>query len=204
MNLNLDKSSVVPLGEQLQTQLEVLILSDRLKPGEQLPTASELAGELAVNPNTVAAAYRALARAGYLSQNKRAGTRVAAAPPRGTADLLALRAAQGIFDELRALGLEPEEILRRVGAEHALAGARIALKVAVLGRTPLEASQQAERVQAVLGETYRCFPQTLKGYHSLEYHLTVVTPELLASLSPEPFVPRPEPVYGPDFPAGAD
>ena len=51
-----------------------------LKPGTQLGTVRELAGELGLNPNTVAVAYRTLRDRGIVTTSGRRGTRIADAP----------------------------------------------------------------------------------------------------------------------------
>ena len=203
MMLSLDRAVPVPLGEQLQAQLKLLISSAQLRPGEQLPTVNELAATLQINPNTVAAAYRALAEAGYLSQNRRAGTRVAAAPPQAPAETLALHLGRRFARDLGALGLSLAQLLPLLAAGSAL-GMQRPLRIAVLGRTPMEAFVQAERARAVLGQDFDCVPQTLPTYRSLEHHLTLVSPELLASLAPETFIAEQHERHSADFPAGAD
>ena len=42
-----------PIYEQIQTELRRLMLSGVLPPGSRLPSVRELAGQLAINPNTI-------------------------------------------------------------------------------------------------------------------------------------------------------
>ena len=58
--------------------------SGALPPGSALPPVRQLAVELGVNPNTVAAAYARLRAAGRVLTAGRKGTRVAGAPPSPT------------------------------------------------------------------------------------------------------------------------
>ncbi len=55
-----------------------LVQSGALQPGEALPPVRELAGELAVNRNTVAAAYKRLVTSGLAVSQGRNGTAIKA------------------------------------------------------------------------------------------------------------------------------
>ena len=55
-----------PIYEQIQTELRRLMLSGVLPPGSRLPSVRELAGQLAINPNTIQRAYRELEADGYI------------------------------------------------------------------------------------------------------------------------------------------
>jgi len=56
----LDNRSGVPPYLQLVQQVKQGLLLGYLQPGDQLPTVKEVAGTLAINPNTVVKAYRQL------------------------------------------------------------------------------------------------------------------------------------------------
>ena len=53
----LDLKSGVPFHRQIVDQIRCGIASERLLPGEQLPTVRDLAVQLQINPNTVRKAY---------------------------------------------------------------------------------------------------------------------------------------------------
>ncbi len=55
-----------PIYEQLEEKLRRMILSGAIREGEKLPSVRELAGQLAINPNTIQRAYRELEQAGFL------------------------------------------------------------------------------------------------------------------------------------------
>lgn len=55
-----------PIYEQIQTELRRLMLTGVLPPGSRLPSVRELAGQLAINPNTIQRAYRELEAEGYI------------------------------------------------------------------------------------------------------------------------------------------
>ena len=55
-----------PNYEQIQAELRRLMLTGALPPGSRLPSVRELAGQLAINPNTIQRAYRELELDGYI------------------------------------------------------------------------------------------------------------------------------------------
>ena len=55
-----------PIYEQIQTELRRLMLTGLLPPGSRLPSVRELAGMVAINPNTIQRAYRELAAERYI------------------------------------------------------------------------------------------------------------------------------------------
>lgn len=54
---DIDSNRGVPVFKQIIDQVRHAIGNGLLKPGEQLPTVRELAGEHSINPNTIAKAY---------------------------------------------------------------------------------------------------------------------------------------------------
>lgn len=55
-----------PIYEQVRDSLRQLILSGAIAPGEKLPSVRELAGSLAINPNTIQRSYRELEHLGII------------------------------------------------------------------------------------------------------------------------------------------
>src|SRR5215213_9276189 len=76
MRLWVSKNSDVPLREQLVRQIMLGVVSDDLKPGQRLPSTRELARRFRIHSNTVSAAYRELARRGWLEFRKGSGVYV--------------------------------------------------------------------------------------------------------------------------------
>jgi len=74
VEFKLDLKSGVPFHRQIVDQIRYGIASDRLMPGEQLPTVRELAVHLQVNPNTVRKAYSELEILGILNTQQGTGT----------------------------------------------------------------------------------------------------------------------------------
>ena len=71
-----------PVYRQIADEFHRSVSVGVLKPGDPLPAARELAGELKVNPNTVQHAYRTLAQEGVIETRRGLGAFVAAAPPK--------------------------------------------------------------------------------------------------------------------------
>ena len=74
IEFGLDVKSGVPFHRQIVDQIKYGIASERLLPGEQLPTVRELAVHLQVNPNTVRKAYSELEILGILDTQQGTGT----------------------------------------------------------------------------------------------------------------------------------
>lgn len=55
-----------PLYMQIKEGLCRLILTGAMREGERLPSVRELAGQLAINPNTIQRAYRELESEGFI------------------------------------------------------------------------------------------------------------------------------------------
>ncbi len=114
MQIQIDKTSGVPIYSQIKEQITGLIHAGRLNAGDQLPTIRALAIELAVNVNTVALAYRELDSAGVIATRRGEGTFVASTP--GAAEMRRLRQrklrdlVQAFVAETRRLGYDPEEV----------------------------------------------------------------------------------------------
>ena len=74
VEFKLDLKSGVPFHRQIVDQIRYGIASDRLMPGEQLPTVRALAVHVQVNPNTVRKAYSELEILGILDTQQGTGT----------------------------------------------------------------------------------------------------------------------------------
>jgi GntR family transcriptional regulator len=74
--LNLE--SGVPVYRQIMDQVRTGMASGSLVAGDQLPTVRQLAVDLAINPNTVARAYRELELGGLLETHQGTGSFISA------------------------------------------------------------------------------------------------------------------------------
>jgi GntR family transcriptional regulator len=76
VSFTLNPANGVPIYRQIIQQIEYAILSERMKPGDRLPTIRSLAVELKTNPNTIAKAYGELEIRGILTTQVGSGTYV--------------------------------------------------------------------------------------------------------------------------------
>jgi GntR family transcriptional regulator len=114
IRISLDKTSRVPIYDQIKEQIKGLIHASQLKAGDQLPTMRALSLELGVNFNTVAHAYRELDAEGVIATRRGEGTFVIGTP--SAAEMRRLRQkklqelVKGLFEETHRLGYEVEEV----------------------------------------------------------------------------------------------
>lgn len=66
ITFRVDLDSEVPAYRQIVNAIRVLLVSDKLKPGDELPSVRRIAIDLGVHFNTVAEAYRTLAEEGWI------------------------------------------------------------------------------------------------------------------------------------------
>jgi GntR family transcriptional regulator len=78
VSFRIDRRTGTAVYAQLVQQVRQAIRMGRLAPGEQLPTAREVAERLGINPNTVFKAYRELEVAGLVEPRQGSGTFVCA------------------------------------------------------------------------------------------------------------------------------
>ena len=76
MNWSIDPRSAVPMFQQIAQSIKIEVLSQRLRPGDTLPSIRDLARFLKINPNTVAKAYYTLEEEGLVESRMGSGSRV--------------------------------------------------------------------------------------------------------------------------------
>ena len=104
-----------PIYEQVRDGFRQLILSGALPAGSRMPSVRELAGQLAINPNTIQRAYRELEAEGYISSAPGRGSYVCQtddAARKRRQELLARWDA--LTKELTDMGIRPEELEARL------------------------------------------------------------------------------------------
>jgi GntR family transcriptional regulator len=77
MQIRIDNASGRPVYQQIIDQIKRDIALGRLVKEEKLATVRQLAGQLAINPNTIAKAYRQLEQEGIIVTRPGAGAFVA-------------------------------------------------------------------------------------------------------------------------------
>ena len=101
-----------PIYEQIQSELRRLMLTGALPPGSRLPSVRELAGQLAINPNTIQRAYNELETSGYCCSVPGKGCfAVHTYRAQDDARRLSLEhQLKELLQELRAMGVSEEDI----------------------------------------------------------------------------------------------
>lgn len=116
MELRINFASGVPIYLQLMEQIKHAADTDAIRVGDQLPTIRKVAEELAMNPNTVARAYRELESEGVVEVRHGLGVFVAR-PRASSGKTVEIRKAGEVMRQAMekgiALGLSDSE-LRRV------------------------------------------------------------------------------------------
>ena len=109
--ININFRDARPIYEQVRDGFRQLILTGALPADSRLPSVRELAGELAINPNTIQRAYRELEQGGFIDSVPGTGNFAAlkdTAAARRRAELL--RTLGETAAELRSLGCPEAEI----------------------------------------------------------------------------------------------
>lgn len=100
-----------PIYEQVKDGFKKMITQHLIAEDEKLPSVREIAGTLAINPNTIQRAYRELEQEGYVYTIVGKGSFVAACPvlePEHREALL--KRLDMVIEELMYFKMTPEEI----------------------------------------------------------------------------------------------
>ena len=109
----IDIDAPVPVFTQLIHQIKAAVQSDRIRPGDALPSIRQLANDLDLNSKTVAKAYRLLERDSVIQTKGYRGTFVhPEAKTNSTVDLSAwvVSTLQQTIDTFRESGVTDSEI----------------------------------------------------------------------------------------------
>jgi GntR family transcriptional regulator len=121
MQIRISTADGVPIYLQIVNQVKQLLSSGRLEAGEEMPPIRVLAGQLLINPNTVARAYLELERAGIVTKRHGSGTFVSdGGSPlarRQRIKILTDR-ANSLLTEAEHLGVELNELIDLLRQQH--------------------------------------------------------------------------------------
>ena len=120
MFFRIDPSNGIPIYDQIVRQVKFAAANQTLAPGDLVPSVRELAKNLAVNPNTVARAYRELQTDGVLATVRGTGLEVTSgAPKRCRGDRLKLirERLRSVLTEAGQSQLESSEIRSLIDEE---------------------------------------------------------------------------------------
>ena len=119
MGFSLDPSNGVPIYRQIIQQIEQAVLSNKLKPGDRLPTIRSLAVELKTNPNTIAKAYSELEIRGILVTQVGSGTFISDKKPVVNDDGINQQIQKVLtrfIEDMKELGVDKRELTRILGS----------------------------------------------------------------------------------------
>lgn len=120
MFIAIDPADPLPIYEQIVRRLKFAIANGAVRSGELIPSVRDLARELAINPNTVARAYRDLQAQGIVSAVRGTGLVVATgAVDRCQPERLKLIRARlrQVFEEARHSGISDRELKKLIAHE---------------------------------------------------------------------------------------
>ena len=117
MFLTIDANDKRPLYQQIADGIKGLIAGGVLSEGMPLPPVRQVAGDLGVNLNTIAFAYRQLQEEGLLTVRHGAGAVVSARRPRAAEAGELLKPLRAALTELILAGWSDREIAAAVRQE---------------------------------------------------------------------------------------
>ena len=120
MFFHIDPHNGLAIYDQIVRQVKFAVAGGVLRSGEMIPSVRELARDLAINPNTIARAYRQLQDDQVLEPVRGTGLEVTTgAAQRCRQERLSLIRARvrQVLSEARQSGLEADDILKLVETE---------------------------------------------------------------------------------------
>jgi GntR family transcriptional regulator len=117
MYITIDETDRRPIYRQVADEIKGLIARGELREGMALPPVRQVAGDLGVNLNTIAAAYRELQKEGLLKVRHGAGAIVSARRVAQQSDAELRKSLRASLAHLVLAGLPRSEILEIVNEE---------------------------------------------------------------------------------------
>src|SRR5437763_1342020 len=110
LDLRVDAHSPIPIRRQLTEQLKHAIEGGGVPREQALPSIRELAGFLAINPNTVARVIEDLKQSGFVEARRGKGVFVVPTPPARPSPHLRERLLQDVVIRAAALGMTADDV----------------------------------------------------------------------------------------------
>ena len=117
MYITIDEADSRPVYRQIAEEIKTLIARGELEEGIALPPVRQIASDLGVNLNTIAAAYRELQKEGLVKVRHGAGTFVATRQLSQQSEAELRKALRSSLTHLALAGLRRAEILAIVNEE---------------------------------------------------------------------------------------
>ena len=117
MFLTIDSTDSRPVYQQVVDGIKALIAGGHLKEGASLPSVRQVAGDLGVNFNTIAAAYRQLQEEGFVSVRHGAGAVVSSRSGHEVPPDMLRKGLRGALADLMLAGLSDRQIVVAVREE---------------------------------------------------------------------------------------
>src|SRR5438105_8051685 len=117
MYIVIDENDRRPIYQQVVDEIKALIARGELREGAALPPVRQVAADLGVNLNTIAAAYRELQKEGLLTVRHGAGAVVTSGRARAKKDIETRKPLRSALAHMVLAGLSRSEILAVVDEE---------------------------------------------------------------------------------------
>jgi GntR family transcriptional regulator len=117
MYITIDEADHKPIYRQVADEIKALIARGELTEGTALPPVRQVATDLGVNLNTIAAAYRELQKEGLLKVRHGSGALVSGRTIMQQSDAELRKALRGALTHLVLAGLPRSEVLEIVNEE---------------------------------------------------------------------------------------
>lgn len=117
MYITIDEEDRRPVYRQVADEIKALIASRELREGVVLPPVRQVAADLGVNLNTIAAAYRELQKEGLLIVKHGSGAVVNSTAAKARKDLDSRKPLRAALAQMVISGLSRPEILAAVDEE---------------------------------------------------------------------------------------
>ena len=123
LNINISREDGTAIYLQIVNQVKYLVAAGALQTGDELPTIRELAGQLILNPNTVAHAYRELQSIGIIDKRGTAGSFISAGDsPLARADQIKVleQRVDTLLSDARNMGIDIKEVKKLIDKRNKL------------------------------------------------------------------------------------